>query len=406
MRKLFFSEELSRAGIAVHSTMGYGVSSSYVAWPNAIPENNSVPYRQLATRGTGASANYQIPLTGIVAVADPSQKESRAPTPVPRGFSWGDHIPLQSVLDQRACGCCWAIAAAGSIGDMLAVAAYKKGKRLSEPIPISPVEFMACTAECAQGCGSCGTAQAFAYSSSAGVHRAPPCASFETLTLAKGVADIQAALQCHALARCFDSEPLYKTSAQAMYGQTPLDIQSAMLEHGPITATMQVFRDFIVGSDPARKGGAFAETGGVYIHRRGQENYGVVSGRNDTIGFHSVVLTGWGNTRVPGIGYVPHWEVRNSWGTDWGTNGFCRIAVTSAHLQNGEVAVDVPLEVSQAGRKAMLGGNSFVPLAENVYGVPYHTGGYERTRSHAALVLGFLSLLACVAICYAAITTR
>ena len=41
---------------------------------------------------------------------------------------------------------------------------------------------------------------------------------------------------------------------------------------------------------------------------------------------HWAVIQGYGTDGVTGMDY---WLVRNSWGTDWGENGFVRIAMTT-----------------------------------------------------------------------------
>jgi hypothetical protein len=44
---------------------------------------------------------------------------------------------------------------------------------------------------------------------------------------------------------------------------------------------------------------------------------------------HCVALVGWQDTSSNGDGY---WILRNSWGTNWGENGYMRIAYRSAHV--------------------------------------------------------------------------
>ena len=51
--------------------------------------------------------------------------------------------------------------------------------------------------------------------------------------------------------------------------------------------------------------------GGVYTHTSG-----------DVMGGHAVKIVGWG---VDGESGLKYWKVANSWGPDWGENGFFRI---------------------------------------------------------------------------------
>merc|ERR1719343_173571 len=40
---------------------------------------------------------------------------------------------------------------------------------------------------------------------------------------------------------------------------------------------------------------------------------------------HSILAVGWGEETTPGGDPVKYWIVRNSWGTDWGVNGYAKI---------------------------------------------------------------------------------
>lgn len=82
------------------------------------------------------------------------------------------------------------------------------------------------------------------------------------------------------------------------------DMKAWLAEHGPVVGTMKVYEDFV----------RFYR-GGVYRHVAGA--YG---------GGHCISIVGYDD----GGGY---WIGKNSWGTDWGEDGFFRIAY-------GECAVD------------------------------------------------------------------
>ncbi|MBC8067139.1 MAG: hypothetical protein IAG13_02305 [Deltaproteobacteria bacterium] len=78
-------------------------------------------------------------------------------------------------------------------------------------------------------------------------------------------------------------------------------IKQAMLLHGPIYVKMHIPEPSAIG---AFKGtGVFDETTPL-IYKPKRNN-----------GAHMVVLTGWDDDKGA-------WEVRNSWGTDWGNNGY------------------------------------------------------------------------------------
>jgi len=73
------------------------------------------------------------------------------------------------------------------------------------------------------------------------------------------------------------------------------NIQEALIEHGPMITTFTVYDDF------------FAYNSGIYEHVSG----GVAGG-------HAVAIVGYDN--IDG-----YWICKNSWGNNWGENGFFRI---------------------------------------------------------------------------------
>jgi hypothetical protein len=76
-------------------------------------------------------------------------------------------------------------------------------------------------------------------------------------------------------------------------------VKEALMK-GPVVASMTVYEDF------------FYYMGGVYKHVTGE-----------VAGGHAVMLTGWSDTEKA-------WISRNSWGPDWGENGYFRIAYSDA----------------------------------------------------------------------------
>ena len=53
--------------------------------------------------------------------------------------------------------------------------------------------------------------------------------------------------------------------------------------------------------------------------------------KNALIGSHAVLITGWGETKFEDS-QVKYWTVKNSWGSDWGEDGYFKIRMGDCYL--------------------------------------------------------------------------
>ncbi|KPJ00735.1 Tubulointerstitial nephritis antigen [Papilio xuthus] len=104
------------------------------------------------------------------------------------------------------------------------------------------------------------------------------------------------------------------------------DIMYDIMESGPVQAVMTVYQDFFHYRD------------GVY--RRSYH------GNNELKGFHSVRIIGWGEDRGD-----RYWVVANSWGRQWGENGYFRIARGSNEADIESFVVTGLSDVTEANQK-------------------------------------------------------
>lgn len=74
-----------------------------------------------------------------------------------------------------------------------------------------------------------------------------------------------------------------------------------LMTQGPVQAIMEIFTDF------------FMYSSGIY------KKTNLAS--NSVTGYHAVRIVGWGQE-----GGERYWRVANTWGTEWGEEGFFRIA--------------------------------------------------------------------------------
>ena len=230
-----------------------------------------------------------------------SQKYSHVPqsidyTQLPKNFDGRKVWPncIHPVLDQGACGSCWAFAASEVLSDRFCI--FSNG---TVNVVLSPQNLLSCE-ELNLGC-SLGSLPfwAFDYTHKYGI------TSMECTPYVSGSGTVPA---------CNDAPPkctgngafhLYKSNRTTHCGDftdPSRHTQAIMscLTQGPVDATFNVWSDF------------YNYRGGVYKHQSGTYD-----------GLHSVKIIGWG---VDEASDEPYWLVQNSWGPTWGPyNGFFKI---------------------------------------------------------------------------------
>ena len=198
---------------------------------------------------------------------------------------WPQCPTIKAIRDQAQCGSCWAFGAAESFGDRYCIAT-------GDSITFSPQYLVDCFND-SNGCGG----------------------GFPDLTwmalVNQGITsdECQPYLGKDDVCRhtCSDHTPMklhYAKSAYSPYvafdvNATVRAIQEEIMANGPVEAAFYVFGDFDGYSS------------GVY-HRR------------STLleGGHAIKIIGWG---VDEGSKEPYWLIANSWGEDWGEDGFFRI---------------------------------------------------------------------------------
>jgi len=210
---------------------------------------------------------------------------------------------VHAVLDQGQCGSCWAFGATESLSDRFCIETSKKTN-----VVLSPESLVSCDWEGNFGCDGGIPELAWEYMEWAGVltldcfpytagqGNTPPCAS-----------------------ACSNTSDSYKSyyARQFTVSQfwTAWETQNAIFNDGPVEGTFDVYSDFIQYSS------------GVYVQ----------SNNATYLGGHAIKMIGWGHDNKSGLDY---WIVQNSWGTDWGMNGFFWIqrGVDMCGIDDGGIA--------------------------------------------------------------------
>lgn len=296
----------------------------------------------------------------------PSAKASLAmaapESSLPKEFSWRNPADVATVLpgatfqltipvNQEDCGNCWACSTMTALSDRVQIAVARKTPGFSPDValPFSIAWMTSCNDYCANdscvtGCDGAdiGTALSFL---SLDFGNGVPFASCLPLPVGKyadqmveyrdkfatSLAKCQSEKQinenclgetakCGVCAVATRDSGVFIKSGSLQKIKDALTIKQEIYANGPVPAGYKVYSDF-------EAEGGYSNNDGIYIHKGPDSSEGT--------GFHAVVIVGWGEKMVDFNGTktnIPFWEVRNSWGTQWGDGGFWKHAMRDDKL--------------------------------------------------------------------------
>jgi len=227
---------------------------------------------------------------------------NRAVTPAPQtkapaNFDWRNNNGqsyITAVKDQGQCGSCWAFATTESIESAWILS---KGISASQMPPLAPQQIVDCDTT-DQGCNGGDPPTAYQYVISAG-----------------GIETNQDYPYTAQDGNCnFDSSSVYATISNFQYAIPQGGDENTMANVLATTAPLAIIVD--ASSWQYYTGGVLSSCG--------------------TSLDHAVMAVGYSQTAA-----TPYWIVRNSWGSDWGENGFIR-------LQFGQNTCGITSEVTYA----------------------------------------------------------
>lgn len=201
--------------------------------------------------------------------------------PLPVTFDWRSKGAVNKVKDQESCGSCWSFGATGSLEGCYFVA-------FGNLLQLSEQQIMDCSWAYGgnSACYGGDSSQAFAY-----IH------DIGGVMGEKDYPYLGYNGKCHPDATRFLAGV---TSCVAVTPSNVTALQYSIFQHGPVEISIDAspitFRFYDQG-----------------VYRD--------SACSTTNLDHSVLAVGWGTERG-----VPYWEVKNSWSTMWGNNGYIRIA--------------------------------------------------------------------------------
>lgn len=210
---------------------------------------------------------------------------------MPESFDWRDvngENYVSPVRNQGSCGSCYAFATLSMLESRLRIATNNTEKKV-----LSPQQIIDCS-KYSQGCEGGFAFLVSKYGQDFGIVE-ENCYSYMATTR-----------ECHE--KCKDRTYTYQFQYVGGYygGSNAENMQLELVKNGPISVGFQVFSDF------------FSYSHGVYSHESSSDAhpdpfYSVN---------HAVLIVGYGVDKETNKKY---WMVKNSWGKNWGLDGYFMI---------------------------------------------------------------------------------
>ena len=212
---------------------------------------------------------------------------------------------IKEIRDQSRCGACWAFGATETMSDRICI--HSNGQLQTR---VSALHLISCCSNCGYGCFGGFNSFAFNFWKNNGIpsgglygdtasckpYFLPPCE--DHMHKCEDYVDTpECENKCQeGYPKTVDEDKTFASSVYSVKGEE--NMMKEIYENGSIESTFVIYEDF---ADYAS---------GVYQHVTGAY-----------LGIHAVKVIGWG-VNEDGIKY---WILANSWGVNWGENGFFRI---------------------------------------------------------------------------------
>ncbi|KAJ8984250.1 hypothetical protein NQ317_007482 [Molorchus minor] len=275
-RKTIFSENLYK--IKEHNKLYVEGSATYSMTANKFTD--LTPEEIIFKKHKGRKNDIFKGIQGVNFVPDADK------TSVPKEIDWRDKGAVTRVKDQGNCASSWAFSAVGTLESHY----FLKTGNLVE---LSEQNLIDCSTEegnigCGDGCSNAAAAFYYIYLNGIASEKSYP---YEATNETCRYNDSENVTSIKYLGRIAEDTEEY--------------LQAAVASIGPIS----------IGIDATDEGFALYDSG-VYV--------GEHCSRKPWFTNHELVAVGYGTTEEG----VDYWIVKNSWGEDWGENGYIRMART------------------------------------------------------------------------------
>lgn len=229
---------------------------------------------------------------------------------------WGDCPSIGEIRDQASCASCWAFGAVEAMTDRICI--HSKGEK---QLSVSAEDLLSCCGlMCGLGCYGGFADSAWTYWTETGIvtggqygtndgckpYSLAPCSHYNEYSSKPACGDVLTPIcvsSCNEPSMSYKSELTFGESAYYVLSDQD-QIKMEIMTNGPVEATFDVYADFLYYKS------------GVYQNVEGAQ-----------LGGHAVKILGWGLE-----GDTPYWLAANSWGEDWGDNGYFKILRGVNHI--------------------------------------------------------------------------
>ena len=232
---------------------------------------------------------------------------------------------LYPVIGQGFCGSCWAIAAGEMISSAKCIVS-----RAEYSHPISTQDILSCVEADSYGCKGAYMSDALLTARNSGFvnESCTPYYNDDCYDLSlhgytcsvEVLQGLRIAPTASCKSTCEDGTAKQRrkvvkdiywlnsgTNGRTSPSETAKLTQEYIMTRGPVIAGIAVYPDF-EDYDAANE---------IYIHKHDPTQR--------LLGGHAILLVGWGTETLPSGRNVDYWIAKNSWGEDWGDNGYFRM---------------------------------------------------------------------------------